>query len=135
MFLLKSLCCHGANTPTGPLYALENSMLVSCIKDVVIHDMTIKVDVAPTTVDALRGRMIDTNGKLPFTHRVFNWPIVLQLGYPLFIGPHLLKGHPDNLPDALWGVLESRLGDDLQNGPRHEWLASPPLRFGDVAIV
>lgn len=75
---------------------------------------------------------------LPFTyaHRSFpDLPIVLKAGAPIFVGRHLFRGHPDDLPDALWDVLESHFEEDWKAGRRHHWLASPPVRFDDVAVV
>ena len=70
----------------------------------------------------------------PFVHRASGWPIVLKAGAPIFVGRHLLRGHPNDLPDKLWDILEDHFEDD-RRGRRHHWLASPPVRFGDVAIV
>ena len=54
-------------------------------------------------------------------------PVVLMRGQALFIGPHLLRGYPDDLPDKLYDVIERLAQYDFKNGLRHQWLASPPV--------
>jgi hypothetical protein len=69
-----------------------------------------------------------TNGEEQYVVRA---TVLLRFGEEIFVGGHLLKGYPDNLPDALSRLLAGHVGHDLANGQRHKWLCSPPVQLPD----